>query len=98
MNECIRCHELIDAAYEICAACSFETEPAHCFGVRVGRQWVVSWDAERRVGAMGPASAAHQWTDFKAAMNAAHYLGGRAVAMDARPVPTLFEVDSWRLK
>lgn len=30
----------------------------------------------------------------KAAMNAAHYLGGRPVAMDARPVPTLFEVEA----
>lgn len=93
MNECIRCYEFTDAAYEICASCSFETAPANCFGVRVGRQWVVSWDSERRVGAMGPASAAHRWTDFKAAMNAAHYLGDRAVAMNARSVRTLFEVE-----
>jgi len=91
MNECIRCRELIDGDYETCAACSFETDAPKCWGVRVGRQWLNSWDASARAGALGPQYAAHRFADFKAAMNAAHYLGGRAVALEGSLQGSLFD-------
>jgi hypothetical protein len=91
MHECIRCRELIDGDYECCAACSFETDAPSVWGVRVGRQWLTSWDAANRAGALGPQYAAHRFGEFMAALNAAHYLGGRAVALDAVAAPSLFE-------